>query len=87
MIFNFLQMINSLTLTLFETWIFLVDDVQFSLAAHDLTIYTTLFNGCPDLHTNIFFFLRWPFNLLVSEYNPASGKIIRTHFHPHLISR
>jgi hypothetical protein len=46
--------IAELTLTLFKTGIFLVDDVQFALAAHDLTINAAFFDGCSYFHTSLF---------------------------------
>jgi hypothetical protein len=45
-----------LSLTLFKTGIFLVDDVQLAFAAHDLTINAALFNGCSHFHTGLFNF-------------------------------
>jgi hypothetical protein len=49
--------IKELALSLFKSGVFLIYDIQFAFAAHNLTIYTALFYGCPDLHTNIFCFL------------------------------
>jgi hypothetical protein len=39
-----------LSLPLFKTGILLVYNVQPALAAHDLTIFATLFNGCSNFH-------------------------------------
>ena len=39
-----------LTLTLFVTWVFLVDHIQLALATNDLAIGAALFDGCSYLH-------------------------------------
>jgi hypothetical protein len=41
---------GELSLALFETRIFLVDDVQLSVATHNLAVGGTLFNGGSDFH-------------------------------------
>ncbi len=46
----------TLTLALFETRIFLVNDIQLALSTHDFTINTAFFYGCPDFHTVIIIF-------------------------------
>ena len=46
-----------LTLTLFETGILLVNDIQLPLPPHDLTIGAALLNGCTNFHDYIYLYL------------------------------
>jgi len=45
-----LQIAYCLTLTLFESGILFVDDIQFPFAAYDLTICASFLNGCSYFH-------------------------------------
>jgi hypothetical protein len=45
---------DSLTLTLLEAGVLLIDYEQLAFATHDLTIRATLLDGCPDFHIVLF---------------------------------
>jgi hypothetical protein len=66
-----------LTLPLLKAGVLLVNNIQLALPSHDLTIGAALFDGCTNFHKLLF----------VSEYDPSPGQIVRTHLHPHLITR
>lgn len=52
-------MLNRLSLSLLETGILFVDNVEFALPANDLAINAALFNGCSYFHFLNFYPLPW----------------------------
>lgn len=83
-----------LSLLLLKAWILFVDHIQPALSPYDLAICTAFFNRSSYLHFNCFYLfanakstgLQRVF-LFITEDDPAPCKVIRTHFHPHFISR
>lgn len=51
------KFINLLTLSLFKSWIFLVDYIEFSISPDNLTINTSFLNGCLNFHTTNYLYL------------------------------
>jgi hypothetical protein len=50
-----------LTLTLFETGVLLVDNIELALPSHNLAIRTTFLNGCTNFHDVYYLDLNMPF--------------------------
>lgn len=76
-----------LTLTLLKTGILFVDHQQFTLAANDLAICTSFFDGSSYFHESIVIKIYQSCLLLIPENYTTPAQIVRAHLYANLISR